>query len=54
MIPDKFRETMDLEIMGTKVTVTTLVNGDKVSLEPTARTSTVTDKVKESMKASAT
>src|SRR4051794_8807315 len=33
MIPGKFRDTMELKVAGQTITVFTLVNGDKVTLE---------------------
>jgi hypothetical protein len=33
MIPDKFKDVMELKVAGQTVNVLTLVNGDKITLE---------------------
>src|SRR5438876_985565 len=33
MLPDKFRESLELDVGGQKVNVETVVNGDKVTIE---------------------
>ena len=50
MLPDKFREQVELKIMGQTITVNTLVNGEKVSLELNGKEIDGADKVKEAMK----
>jgi hypothetical protein len=50
MLPDKFRDTMELKVMGQNLTVLTLINGDKVTLELNGMDIPGADKVKESMK----
>ena len=50
MIPDKFREQLELKVMGQNITVNTLINGDKISLELNGKEIEGADKVKESMK----
>ena len=48
MIPDKFRESMELKIMGNTINILTLVNGDKMTIELNGKEITVPDKAKES------
>jgi hypothetical protein len=54
MLPDKFKETLDFEIMGKKVNVVTIVNGDKISIDTSVDGKNVpveiTDGVKEAVK----
>ena len=49
MHPNKLREKLDFEIMNTKITVTTLVNGDKVSIEANGKEVPVTDNIKKAL-----
>ncbi len=50
MIPDKFKDTMEFKVMGQNVSVFTLINGDKVTLEVNGKAVDAGDKVKEAMK----
>jgi len=49
MLPDKFRDGIELTIMNMNVTVKTLVNGDKVSLEVNGKEVDGADKVKKAI-----
>lgn len=51
MIPGKFRETMELKIAGQTISIFTLVNGDKVTIEVNGKeVEGGADKVKEALK----
>ena len=50
MIPDKFRDTLELKAGGQNVSIFTLVNGDKVTLEVNGKAVDEADKVKAAMK----
>jgi hypothetical protein len=50
MLPDKFKETVDMEIMDQKLHVVTIVNGAKVSIVANDQEVPVDDKVKEVLK----
>ncbi len=51
MIPDKFKDTLEMKIMGQNVSLFTLVNGDKVTVEVNGKeVEGGGDKVKEQMK----
>jgi hypothetical protein len=54
MLPDKFKEILDFELAGKKVHVATIVNGDKISIEPSVDGQVtaveITDKIKEAVK----
>jgi hypothetical protein len=50
MIPDKFREAMELTIMGNALNTLTLVNGDKLTIEVNGKAIDVPDQAKASLK----
>jgi hypothetical protein len=51
MIPDKFKDTLELKVGGQNVSLFTLVNGDKVTVEVNGKAVDAgVDKVKEQMK----
>jgi hypothetical protein len=49
MLPDKFKESVQMSIMGQNITVLTLVNGDKMTIEANGMAVDVDDKTKEMM-----
>jgi hypothetical protein len=50
MIPDKFRESMEMTIMGNTINTLTLVNGDKITIELNGKDFPVPDQAKEALK----
>jgi hypothetical protein len=50
MLPDKFKEILNLEIANQKVSVTTIVNGDKVSINANGTEVDVNDDIKKTIK----
>lgn len=50
MLPDKFKDTLEFKVGGQDVSVFTLINGDKVTLEVNGKAVDMADKVKEAMK----
>lgn len=50
MMPDKFKDEMELTVMNQKVTILTLVVGDKVTIEANGQAVDGGDKVKEALK----
>ncbi len=50
MQPDKFKETMELDVAGQKVTVVTIANGDKASIEAGGQDVPITDAIKAALK----
>jgi hypothetical protein len=50
MMPDKFKEVMELDINGMSVRVETLVNGDKISIDAGGMNIPITDDIKKAMK----
>ena len=50
MQPDKFKETMELDIAGTKVKVMTIANGDKFSIEAGGKDVPLTDAIETALK----
>lgn len=50
MIPDKVRESLEFKVMGQNVSVLTLINGDKITVEVNGKAVDAADKVKEAMK----
>ena len=50
LLPDKFKETLNLEIANQKVTVTTIVNGDKVSIDANGTAVDINDDIKKALK----
>jgi hypothetical protein len=49
MLPDKFKETLEFEVANQKVTVVTLVNGDKFSIEANGKAIEITDNIKKAL-----
>jgi hypothetical protein len=50
MLPDKFKETVDMEVMGQKLHVVTLFDGTKVTIEANGKEVPVDDKIKDTIK----
>ena len=50
MLPDKFKDQMELKVAGQTVNVLTIVNGDKVALEVNGNAVNEVDKVKDAIK----
>lgn len=50
MLPDKLKESIELSIGGQKISIVTLVNGDKISIEAAGKAVDVTDDIKKAMK----
>jgi hypothetical protein len=50
MLPDKFKDVMELKVGGNTITVITLINGDKVSIEAGGMEVKLDDKVKDAVK----
>jgi hypothetical protein len=50
MLPDKFKEVMDLEVGAQKLHVVSVINGPKVSIERNGKEVEVTDKIKDALK----
>jgi hypothetical protein len=50
MLPDKFKESMELTVAGQKVNVVTLMNGDKISIESNGTAVPITDEIKKAMR----
>jgi hypothetical protein len=50
MVPNKFRDSMELKIAGKNYTVNTLINGDKCSIELDGKAIDVGDKLDETLK----
>jgi hypothetical protein len=50
MLPDKFKEVMELDIAGKSIKVVTLVNGDTISIEADGKQVPITDDLKKTMK----
>jgi hypothetical protein len=50
MLPDKFRDSIEINVMNMKLNVVSVVNGDKVSLELNGKDIEGAEKVKEAMK----
>ncbi|HEV3384337.1 MAG TPA: hypothetical protein VG097_05950, partial [Gemmata sp.] len=49
MLPDKFKESVQLSIAGQNISVITLVNGDKISIEAMGMDIKLDDKMKETI-----
>jgi hypothetical protein len=49
MIPDKFKETLEMEIGGQNLKVVTLVNGDKTTIEANGQEVPVSDEIKKAL-----
>lgn len=50
MLPDKFKDSLELKVMDKNITIFTLINGDKVTLEVNGNAVDAGDKVKDAMK----
>jgi len=50
MLPDKYRDGLDLTVMGMNIAIRTFVNGDKVILEVNGKEVDMADKVKAALK----
>ena len=50
MLPDKFKESMELDFGGNKVQIVTIANGDKLSIEAAGKEVPLTDGIKGAMK----
>lgn len=50
MLPDKLKDSLELSIAGQKVTVATLMNGDKISIDAAGKPVEITDAIKTAMK----
>jgi hypothetical protein len=50
MLPDKFKETIDMEVMGQQVHVVTVSDGKKFQIEANGKAVDVDDKIKEAIK----
>jgi hypothetical protein len=50
LLPDKLKESLNLEIANQKVTVTTIVNGDKVSINANGTEIEINDDIKKALK----
>jgi len=51
MLPDKLKDNLELDVAGMTITVATLVNGDKLSIEAAGKQVEITDDIKKSLKA---
>ena len=49
MQPDKFKETVEMTIGGQKISVVTIANGDKYSIEANGKAVDITDPIKEAL-----
>jgi hypothetical protein len=49
MLPDKFKESLEMEIGGQKINVVTLVNGDKTTIEANGQAVPLTDEIKKAL-----
>lgn len=50
MLPDKLKDTLELSIGGQKISIVTVMNGDKLSIEAAGKAVDVTDDIKKAMK----
>jgi hypothetical protein len=50
MLPDKFKESIELDIGGMKIEVVTIANGDKLSMEQNGKEIKLTDGIKKALK----
>jgi hypothetical protein len=50
MLPNKFKEAVEMEVMGQKVRVISVFNGDKITIEANGQEVPVDDKMKEMIK----
>jgi hypothetical protein len=49
MLPNKFKETMEMEIAGTPIKTETIVNGDKMSIEANGKEVPISDAIKKAL-----
>jgi hypothetical protein len=49
MLPDKLKESMELDVAGQKLNLMTLVNGEKVSIEANGQEVPITDNIKKAL-----
>lgn len=49
MLPDKLKDNLELSIAGQKITVATVMNGDKLSIEAAGKEVPITDDIKKAM-----
>lgn len=50
MLPDKLKDNLELNVAGQKITIATLINGDKVSIEAAGKAVDITDDIKKAIK----
>ncbi|HUR53109.1 MAG TPA: hypothetical protein VMZ71_03185, partial [Gemmataceae bacterium] len=50
MLPDKFKESVEITIMGKSISILTLANGDAISIEAMGQKIEVSDAIKDAMK----
>lgn len=50
MIPDKLRDTLELTVMGNTVTILTIVNGEKITIEANGKAVDTPDQAKDALK----
>ena len=50
MVPDKFKESMELSVAGQKISVVSMMNGDKITIEANGTEVPITDDIKKAMK----
>jgi hypothetical protein len=49
MLPGKFKETLELSIGGNQIKITTLINGDKTSIDANGKDVEITDNIKKAL-----
>jgi hypothetical protein len=50
MLPDKFKESIELDVGGTKIAIVTVMNGDKCSIDANGKEVEITDTIKDALK----
>ena len=50
MLPDKLKDTLELTIGGRKISIVTVMNGDKLSIEAAGKAVDITDDIKKALK----
>ena len=50
MLPDKLKDTLELNIGGQKISIVTVMNGDKLSIEAAGKPIDITDDIRKAMK----
>ena len=50
MLPDKLKDTLELTIGGQKISIVTVMNGDKLSIEAAGKAVDITDDIKKALK----